>query len=284
MRALAGHLVTIALLVSSLSACGGDDAGDPLAPDDPEAPQAADTTTPTGLALPVAVGQIIEGAIVNPFGVVRSSLDRADTGHSGIDLVLATGAPLFAVADGVIISVAAATDGFPGQLVRILIGSDAGTGEGWMFLYEHVQLTQGLGVGSTVLRGQQIAENPLDGASRSNHLELFWGFNDFQFNRDQSCWVDQLGSEQRAELLDRFNKVLRVHHDFISVWRAVDFNEGMLPFKELLDVSRFPSGALMCYPKGNRRQGAGLRRIAASSSWLSTRHRSRGLSPAHRAN
>ena len=250
MRTLTTPLVAIALLVPPLLTCGGDDSGEPLLPDDPEAPQAPDTTTPSALALPVSVGQITEGAIVNPFGVVRSSLDQADIGHSGIDLVLAAGAPLFAVADGVIVSVVAAADGFPGQLVRLLIGSDAGTGEGWMFLYEHVQLTQGLGVGTAVTRGQRIADNPLDGARRSNHLELFWGFNDFQFNRDQRCWVDQLASEQRTELLDRFNNVLRVHPDFISVWGTVDFNEGMLPFKELLDLSRFPAGALMCYPKG----------------------------------
>ena len=250
MRALTTPLVAIALLVPALITCGGDDSGEPFLPDDPDAPQAPDTTTPTGLALPVDVSQIIEGAIVNPFGVVRSSLDNTAAGHPGIDLVSAMGSPLFAVADGVIVSVVPATDGFPGHLVRIVIGSDAGTGEGWLFLYGHVQLTAGLGVGSAVTRGQRIGDNSLEGERTSNHLELSWGFNSFQFLRDQRCWVDLLASAQRTELLDRFNNVLRVHPEFISAWGTVDFNEGMLPFKELLDLSRFPSGPLMCYPRG----------------------------------
>ncbi len=61
MRALAKSLVAIALLVPALVTCGGDDPGEPFVPEDPEAPQVADTTTPTALALPVTVGHIIEG-------------------------------------------------------------------------------------------------------------------------------------------------------------------------------------------------------------------------------
>ncbi|MCH2469745.1 MAG: hypothetical protein MK486_07000 [Gemmatimonadetes bacterium] len=44
--------------------------------------------------------------------------------------------------------------------------------------------------------------------------------------------------------------MIRVHPTFISAWETVDFNEGMLPFKQLLDATLFPSSALMCYPPG----------------------------------
>jgi len=44
--------------------------------------------------------------------------------------------------------------------------------------------------------------------------------------------------------------VIRVHPTFISAWETVDFNEGMLPFKQLLDATLFPFGALMYYPPG----------------------------------
>ena len=44
--------------------------------------------------------------------------------------------------------------------------------------------------------------------------------------------------------------VLRVHPDFAGVWSQVDFNEGMLPFKELLNIATCPNGPQMCYPQG----------------------------------
>lgn len=49
---------------------------------------------------------------------------------------------------------------------------------------------------------------------------------------------------------DPLENVIRVHPTFISAWETVDFNEGMLPFKQLLDATLFPSGALVCYPPG----------------------------------
>ena len=192
---------------------------------------------------------LLEGAIVNPFGIVRSSLDLGEVGHPGIDLVSAQGTAIHAVGDGVIVSVAAATDGFPGDLVRLLLSTDAPEGEGWVFLYEHISLLAGLDVGSTVTRGEQIATNPLE-IGRSNHLELAWVFNNFLFHRDQRCWVVHLEPAERTALEDRFNDVLRVHADFAGVWSQVDFNEGMLPFKELLNITTYPDGPQLCYPKG----------------------------------
>ena len=255
-----GRGLTLAVVALFLGCGGGADGpGDPAGPnpDDvpsplpppPPPPAPPDTVSPMGLALPVSAGDLLEGAIVNPFGVVRSSLDTGETGHGGIDLVSAQGTAIHAVGDGLIVSVDPASDAFPGDEVRLLLGGDSSSGEGWVFLYEHVSLMAGLGVGSTVIRGQQIATNPLE-IGRANHLELAWAFNDFQFHRDQRCWVEHLEASARNALGDRFDNVLRVHPDFIGVWEAVDFNEGMLPFKELLDVAKYPDGAQLCYPKG----------------------------------
>lgn len=48
----------------------------------PPPPPPVDTLPPLDLALSVPVGALLEGAIVNPFGVVRSSLDQGDRGTS----------------------------------------------------------------------------------------------------------------------------------------------------------------------------------------------------------
>ena len=233
-------------------ACDGGSSGsassDPASPTSPDESDSS-ATPPVNLALPVPAAALLEGAIVNPFGVVRSSLDLADLGHSGIDLVSALGTPIHAVGDGVLVTVEAATDGFPGDLVRLLLSSNAPAGEGWVLLYEHVSLLGGLGVGSVVARGDQIATNPLE-IGRSNHFELAWSFNNYLFHRDQRCWVSDLEPTERGALEERFNDVIRVHADFAGVWSQVDFNEGMLPFKELLNTATYPDGPQLCYPSG----------------------------------
>ena len=245
---MARQLTLAAAAVLTL-ACDGGSEGSPSS--DPTGPDVNDTAVlpPVNLALPVPAAALLEGAIVNPFGVVRSSLDFVELGHSGIDLVSAQGTAIHAVSDGVIITVDAATDGFPGDAVRLLLSTDAPQGEGWVFLYEHISLLAGLGVGSTVARGEQIAMNPLE-IGRSNHLELAWVFNNFLFHRDQCCWVVDLEPTERTALEERFNSVLRVHADFVGVWSQVDFNEGMLPFKQLLNIATYPDGPQMCYPRG----------------------------------
>ena len=249
-RPLALAAVTVLFLACNIAG-DGSSSSDPTCPDanGTGEPQASDTLPPVDLALPVPAAALLEGAIVNPFGVVRSSLDLDVLGHSGIDLVSAQGTAIHAVGDGVIVSVDAAADGFPGHAVRLLLSTDAPDGEGWVFLYEHISFLAGLDVGSTVTRGEQIATNPLE-IGRSNHLELTWVFNNFLFHRNQTCWVSQLEAAERTALEDRFNNVLRVHADFVGVWSQVDFNEGMLPFKELLNIVTYPDGPQLCYLKG----------------------------------
>lgn len=249
-------------LLACVGACAGDGGGGPA--DNPIAPSGIgsgtgsgsatgpQTTTaplPTGLTMPMRVDDINLRGVINLFGIVRSSLDLVSVGHPGHDIPLNTGAPLFAVADGTIVTVGPSIDSRPGSIVKILIAADQTPGRGWVFLYEHVTLLGGLGVDSLVTRGQQIATNPLDPAF-GNHLELAHTFNNYEFHEDQTCWVDQLDGSARAEFVNRFNTILRTDPRFIAAWQSVTFNEGRLPFRELLNTMKYPDGARLCYPPG----------------------------------
>ena len=260
-RALA--LVAVTTLVA---ACGGSSGGGTA----PTAPTAAPTTgpspttgtgdtgggtdpapaggIPTGLALPVAPEAVNLRGVVNPFGIVRWSLDRSDIGHPGIDIPVDEGTPFFAVGDGRIVSVEAATDGLPGNDVKVLLSPGAIEGTGWALIYEHVNLVASLGVGSQVSRGQVIASSATS-AAFTNHFELSDLFNGFSFHRNQTCWVPQLEAGERARLENHFNNVLRTDPRFISSWQT-NTREGQLPFRELLNTETYPGGAQLCYPRG----------------------------------
>ena len=244
--------ISLALL-AYVGACGGGagaggSAGNPIAPSD-AGPQTTNASLPTGLSMPVRVDDINLRGVINPFGVVRSSLDLGSVGHPGIDLPLNTGAPMFGVADGRIVSVRPSIDSRPGSLAKILLAADAAPGSGWVFLYEHVTLLAGLGVDSLVTRGQQIATNPLHPAF-GNHLELAHTFNNYEFHENQTCWVDQLDGSARTAFVNRFDTTLRTDPRFIAAWQTVTFNEGRLPFSELLNTDKYPDGAGLCYPAG----------------------------------
>ncbi len=198
--------------------------------------------------MPVRVDDINLRGIINPFGVVRSSLDSSVVGHPGIDIPLSPGSPLFAVADGTIVSVTPKNDAQGGSAVIIVIAADQTAGSGWIFLYEHVVLLGGLGMNSAVTRGQQIATTSAT-LGFTNHLELNHAFNDFEFFEDQTCWVDQLDGASRSDFVNRFNTQLRTDQRFIDGWTTVTF-EGRLPFRGLLDSSTYPSGAQLCYQIG----------------------------------
>ena len=155
-------------------------------------------------------------------------------------------APLFAIGAGRILSVRPSIDTRPGDLVKILLAADSTPGRGWVFLYEHVTLLNGLGVDTVVSRGQQIAINSME-TGRNNHIEMAHAFNDFEFHENQTCWVDQLEESVRTDFVNRFNAELRTDPRFISAWQTVDAG---LPFRELLNPEKYPDGARLCYPPG----------------------------------
>ncbi len=79
------------------------------------------TDAPFDLGIPFVPSELaIEKGFTSPFGVVRQLKDRAEFGHSGIDIPLIEGAAILAVADGTVISILPAADKFPGNNVRSL--------------------------------------------------------------------------------------------------------------------------------------------------------------------
>ncbi len=245
--------VAVAIVLGLATGCGGGNGGgspNPVAPTVTSVgdPQTDSATTPSNLALPIDLSAINLRGVINPYGVVRFSLDEGRIGHPGIDLPSNTGASFYAVADGRIVSVEPVTDGFPGFAVKLLITEGATAGTGWIFLYEHLVLVAGLAVDSQVTRGQRIGSNPLD-PSITNHLELSWAFNNFEFLQNQTCWVPQLDAAGESTFMSAFDNDFRVDQRFIDAWTTVT-REGLLPFSELLNTEHFPDGARPCYPPG----------------------------------
>ena len=202
---------------------------------------------PDGLTLPFDADDI--DGFISPFGLYRHSKDHPDFGHAGIDIPLRQGAPLFAVADGVIVSVTPSIDHRPGSVVVVQIAEGERAGEGWVFLYEHIDLAARLVEGSAVSRGQLIASNPIELNTGNNHLQLSYAFNDLRFFNRLTCWVDQLDAPGRAALMERFDEI-RTSDEFWRSWSTATDDGGMLAYRELLNVELFPGGAQLCYPQG----------------------------------
>ena len=99
-RSPLGLAAVTVLFLACTVAGDGSSSSDPTGPDANDTAPAVDTLPPVNLALPVPAAALLEGAIVNPFGVVRSSLDLGVLGHSGIDLVSAQGTAIHTVGDG----------------------------------------------------------------------------------------------------------------------------------------------------------------------------------------
>ena len=245
----------IGVVVVICSGCGGaNPANAPAAPSPtPTSTQTILTTRaipPNNLVAPIDPRAIsLEGAPMNPFGIVRSALDQGSGGHPGIDLPSAAGTPVLAVAAGRIVTVGQAEPyHLAGQEVRLLIGEGPEAGTGWVFLYTHVTLAAGIHIGTEVAAGQPFANSPLS-PSDGNHFELAWAFNDFRVHQDRTCWVHQLNGAERTSFEEHFNTVLRIDPRFIDGWMTMTF-DGRFAFRALLDTQLFPEGAQLCYPPG----------------------------------
>ncbi len=208
----------------------------------------ANLRAPKALALPFAVPDIVPTGFFSPFGVVRWSLDRPEYGHSGIDVPLRHGAPLYAVADGVILAVTPSIDHRPGSIVTLLFEGRWPAGEGWAFLYEHVELMEGLAEGSRVRRGQEIAWTPLHPHEANNHLQLSYLFIAHAYTREHYCCVEQLRDEDQTAFLVRFDAI-RASDTFHRSWETAR-EEDALVYRALLDETAFPRGPALCYPQG----------------------------------
>ena len=201
---------------------------------------------PQDMFLPFRIEDVGGGnEFISPFGIIRHSRD-AGHGHGGIDIPLNQNAPLYAVAEGTILSAVESSDGAGGFDVKLLVSGSGG--EGWGFLYEHMNLEAGIDVGSTVTRGGLIGRNGLITDRRNSHLQLTYLFNDYKFSRDSRCWVDHLDASSKKGLLDYFDSI-KTTEKFIAQWESAS-EEGMKALSELLNIARFPEGPQLCYPLG----------------------------------
>ena len=227
---------TLQLNLSPSPTLGRDDHSSQVEPSDPT----------SDLSLPFNIEDVGgSNEFISPFGIIRHSRDEGH-GHGGIDIPLNENAPVYAVADGTILSAEKSSDGAGGFDIKLLISGSGG--EGWGFLYEHMMLVSGITAGSTVTKGQLIARNGLTTDRRNNHLQLSYMFNDYTFFRDQRCWVNYLDPISRKSLLAYFDSI-KTTEKFIGQWETAS-EEGIKAYKELLNKERYPAGPQLCYPLG----------------------------------
>lgn len=210
------------------------------APENPDNP-------PNNLQLPFKTSDINENrGGVNPLGVVRFSKDLPELGHSGIDIPLNQGAPIFAVADGPIVIIKSAGDPWGGMGISQLLEPTI-PGEGWIYIYEHITPVKGIEAGSKVNTGDLIATKTAP-AGFTAHFQLSYAFNNYKFNRGMECWVDFLGRADKSTLLDWWQA--RITSGKVAVNWTGPITEGTAPFEGLLDTAKYPNGPQLCYPPG----------------------------------
>ncbi len=201
-------------------------------------------SSPTNLTLPFDAENMFGGnKFVTPFGLIRHERDQGH-GHAGIDIPLSLGDPLYAVSDGEIIRNEPASDG-PGNNIILLIITDR-AGEGWAFLYEHINLNFGIEVGSKARKGQLIGQSAL--VEGNNHLGLVYYFNNFKYTKEPKCWTEHLRHEDKRKLFDSWEKI-RSNPTFIEGWQNA-FEDGTYAYRALLNKDKFPSGPQLCYEYG----------------------------------
>lgn len=206
---------------------------------------------PENLDLPFDVKDIGGGnELFTPFGLIRHERDKGH-GHAGIDVPLSKGDEIYAVADGKIIINQPATDGgegnnFEGNNVVLLIAEGEREGEGWGFLYEHINLNSEIQVGTKINEGQLIGKSAL--TNGNNHLGLVYYFNNFQYIKEPKCWIEYLNSEDKEKFSEAWEKI-RSNDKFTESWRN-SYEDGAYPYRALLNPDVFPDGPQLCYKYG----------------------------------
>jgi len=206
----------------------------------------SDNSPPTDLALPFAIEDFAGKGqdFASPFGIIRKAADQG-IGHGGLDIPLVKGDEIFAPGSGEILSVEFAPDRRGGDDVVVLLKQSSFTGEGWIFIFEHITLNQDLGVGSKVKRGEQIGVSAIVTRS-NNHMQLTYAFNNYLYYRDSRCWVDHLESVDRQA----FGAVFESGKAELALGWSTASEEGFYPYKGLLDPEKYPDGPRPCYPMG----------------------------------
>lgn len=183
---------------------------------------------------------------VNPMGIVRFAKDLPEFGHGGIDIPLFKDAPITAVADGEIVLIGSADDPWDGKKVSHLLES-TGEGEGLAFLYEHITPVKGLKKGDKIKKGDLLGTKSAPNGFTA-HFQITNLFNNFQFSRDDQCWIDFLEKSEKKNLNSWWDKYRNSAH-LIDSWNT-NVEDGKFPFKGLLDTTKYPNGPQFCYPLG----------------------------------
>lgn len=212
-----------------------------------QVPNPTNNSSGIDLILPFNISDIDEqNGEVNPLGVVRFNKDQAEYGHSGIDIPLKQGAPIYAVADGPIVLVKPAGDPWGGQGMFQLLQATA-SGEGLAFIYEHITPAAGVKNGSEVKAGDLIGTKTAP-AGFTAHFQLSNTFNNYEFIKGMECWVDNLNKSSSSQFLTWWNQY-RASSKLVNSWRTNE-EEGKFPFRGLLDATWFPDGPKLCYSLG----------------------------------
>jgi hypothetical protein len=191
--------------------------------------------------------------MVHPFGVVRSGLDIANLGHSGIDLQLKNGAEVLAMADGVIQKIEAdqSVDGL--NFVVLSIGNSNSA-----ILYEHFLADESLEEGEVVSVGDVIGTFT-GGYAQLNgnmHVELrTFSVDDYSMTMPAKfqCWVDFLDDESYDSMIYEWYQAAD-SAKFQFTWKNLKmFGEKFL--NGLLDEDKFPEGPQLCYEQGTDVRG-----------------------------
>lgn len=199
------------------------------------------------LSLPFDFVDIDEGSgVINPIGVVRFSMDRADSGHSGLDVPLFEGANITAVGNGPIVQIDTAGDPWGGKKIVQLL-QHTSDGEGWVFVYEHVTPLPQLKVGENIQTGDVIAQKSAPEGFTA-HFQLSHAFNDFNYLRGVLCWPEFLAATEQ-DALSRWWQTYRKLDHVRDSWNTI-LEEGKYPFRALLDPVSYPQGLELCYPLG----------------------------------
>jgi len=206
-----------------------------------------DAEIPTDLSLPFDIKDVdLKNGAVNPLGVVRFDKDQKDIGHSGIDIPLKERSRVYAVADGKVVLIKSASDPWGGMGVYQLI-KQTGPGTGWAFLYEHIEIAEGIKEETELKKGELVGYKIApDGFTA--HLQLSEIFNDFKYTREIQCWPDFLNSIDKAKM-DNWWDEYSNSNILINSWNT-NSEGGKYPFRGLLDESKYPDGPQLCYALG----------------------------------
>lgn len=204
--------------------------------------------------------------VVSFYGPRCIPLPGASTFHLGLDMAASGGAPIYAVAAGVVVATVDGTNATAGYVkIRHKIG-----GVTYTSIYYHIwKSTTQVKVGQIVTAGQRISEVGTSGVSGGNHLHL-------------EIWKGEPGSATsldpapflKARSVDLYGGAKAVYASKAPatctyyVSSPVNFRTG--PSTSYSSLGILPVGTSMVHVPGNRTNGFIPVKIGSQSGWVSS--------------